>query len=122
MALLRDCSPLFAYNINMLANIFIYFITLFVNFLALIFSAFNVLVPNWIQSGISGILSGSTRLNALLPMYAHPSMSGIAGQTGLMPMFGFLLVMLGAVILIRLGFVFVNFILRLIPWNTSKHE
>lgn len=102
----------------MVTTLAIYLVSIPADVMIFIAGLFNSVTPTWMTTGINNIFQGSGFLQSILPIYPHPGMNGLAGQTGIMPMFGWFLVILGYLVIIRIGIWAVNMFISVLPWNT----
>lgn len=103
----------------MLINAFIYLISLVINVFTALLSTITVVIPLWVFTGINDMVSGASFLNPFLPMWPHSTMSGIASQTGIMPILGFMLGILLIEVSFILGIRIMKLFVRMIPGNSE---
>lgn len=106
----------------MLISFAYYLAGFFLGFVSGVASIFTSLTPVWVITGIGDAMKGANFLNGFLPMYPDHALSGIASQTGIMPIIGWLIVVLTGVVSVRFGWMIVKFILRILPWNTTGND
>lgn len=103
----------------MLADLPILIIVALLSFFSFLGGLAKIAIPPWLNQGISDIFAGSTGwLNSILPMYPHPGMSGLAGQIGIMTIFGFVLFLAGVMVIVMIAYWLFKLILSLFPWST----
>lgn len=96
----------------------VYFFGFVLRILAAIGGTIKFIIPVWLNDGLAWIMSGAGILNAFLPMYPHPEMSGLAAEMGIMTIFGWALVMLAALIGISILWWCISLLVGVLPWNT----
>lgn len=109
------------YNIKAMILNLIYFIaSAIVNAYVGTVSKLGGAMPTWFQEGVNSIFAGSTAANNFLPIYAHPEMTGIVHDFGIMNIIGFLVIV--SAIAIAVGLIILGFtkLIQVLPWNTQK--
>jgi hypothetical protein len=79
----------------------------------------NLVLPSWLTTTIQSVMGGSGPLNTLLPMYPHVGMAGLAGQLGIMTLFGWLVILMGYLIQLTLAYKLVKVFIGILPWHTG---
>ena len=102
----------------MLISIALYIISFPAYVLGQLGTVLQFSLPNWFLDGINNIFHGAGWLNTFLPIYVHAGYGGLAGETGIMPMFGWFLLVIGFVVMIRIAFWLIALLISVLPWNT----
>lgn len=79
----------------------------------------NFIIPTWLNETITNIIGGSGVLNTVFPMYPHPGMAGLAGQVGIMTLFGWLVLLMGYLIILSLAYKLIKIFIGVLPWHTG---
>jgi hypothetical protein len=103
----------------MILNIVIFILSIPIYLLSLLGGLLNVLTPPWFTDTIANTMGGSSWLNSLFPMYPHPAMTGLAAVLGIMPIFGWMVTLMGYLIVLTLGYKLIKMLFGLLPWNTA---
>lgn len=80
----------------------------------------KILMPLWLNDGISWIMNGAGIINAFLPMYPHAEMTGLAHELGIMTIFGWALIMAAYAVEIVIIWWAVSFFVAILPWSTHS--
>jgi|SRR5579862_66967 len=103
----------------MIINIVIFILSIPIYLLSLFSGLLNSVLPQWLTTEIQTIMGGSGILNTVFPMYPHAGMAGLAGQIGIMTIFGWAVTMMGYLIVLSLGYKLIKMLFGLLPWNTA---
>ncbi len=95
----------------MIPNAVLWTVSLPLDILGFIGNAIAFVFPQWITDTIQSVMGGSGVLNTVFPMYPHPGMAGLAGQIGIMTILGFLVTMMGYLIILSLGYKLIKIVL-----------
>lgn len=97
----------------------LFLLTLPIRIMAFALGIFGKIIPPWINDGITQTLGNSGFVGSVLPMQAHPGMWGLAGETGIMPIIGFILLIGGYIITIDAVYLVIKFFVSFVPWHTN---
>lgn len=103
----------------MIINIVLFIISIPIYLLSLFAGLINSLMPLWITDTIQNTIGGSAWLNSIFPMYPHPTMTGLAATLGIMTIFGWMVTLMGYLLVLSLGYKLIKMLFGLLPWNTA---
>jgi hypothetical protein len=104
----------------MVVTIALFVLTIPIRIMVAVLSVFNAIIPSWMNLAITQTLGNSGLVGSVVPMQAHPGMWGLAGVTGLMPIIGFVLLLGGYIVTIRIVIYVGALFISLLPWHTSQ--
>lgn len=103
----------------MLINLVVFLLSIPIYILSLLGSAVGAIMPPWMTQTIYQVMGGTGVLNTVFPMYPHEGMAGLAGQIGIMSIFGWFLTLMGYMMILSLSLKLIRLFFGILPWNTS---
>ena len=97
----------------MIPNLILWIVSLPLDLLVFVAKLLPFAFPLWLSQGIANIMGGTGILNTFLPMFPHVGMNGLVGSLGLMTIFGWLVVLMGYLIILSLAYKFIKIIFSL---------